>query len=299
MEGSSTPYGEARRLRYFVLMCIELLKSPSVDIDFFIDKLLIPAKGVNPKLSEYVRRTGIMRTHAVARNYLRFAGWLNILRLDKRLVIPNSYTVFFANIEGGEAFFLTAREKVGFFLKLIKLDKVFHLLASLKLRNAVKDFIRPDLSEHFVESFFEWFVDLEIVRPTSPSFGMFTLTNLGYYVREDCKKRLEPIRVSATFISRLLDVSVGYDLNLPDETIWGSFEESLRKLAQYTHSEIDPKLYSALPLILDLQATLIFDFHILVPISQLIQKLKDISQYHNSIFNWDPLAKAGYIKMQR
>lgn len=300
MEASTTPYGEARRLRYFVLMCKELLQSPSVDIDFFIEKLLAAAKRrLNPRLSKYVRNTGIMRTQAVARNYIRFAGWLNIIRLEKRLIIPNSYTVFFANVDEGEGFFLNPGEKVGFFLELIKLPEIFNLLASLRIRNAVKDFIRHDLSEHFVESFFDWFVDLDIVKPTSPSFGMFSLSNLGYYVSEICKKGLEPLRVSATFISKLLNVNVKYDLDISDDAIWGSFEESLRKLAQYTRSEIDPKLYSAFPLILDLQTRLIFDSNILVSTDQLITKLKNISSHYNTIFNWDPLAKAGYIKMQR
>lgn len=296
MKRSTTPYGEARRLRYFVLICKELLQSPSVDMDFFIDKLLVSANKIKPQLGKYVRTTGVMRTRAVARNYLRFAGWLSILRLENRLVVPNSYTVFFANLGEREDFSLTAREKVGFFLNLIKLDEVSHLLASLKVRNAVKDFIRPDLSEHFVESFFEWFVDLDIVRPTSPSFGLFTLSNLGYYVSDSCKKELESLRISGTFISHLLDVNIEYGLNIPDDAIWSSLEESLRKLAEHTRSEVDFNLYSALPLILDLQVRLIFDLNRLIPISQLIQRLKDISPHYNTIFSWDPLAKAGYIK---
>lgn len=299
MKGSGTPYGEARRLTYFVLMCKELLRSPSVDMDFFIDKLLTSANRIKPQLDKYVRTTGVMRTRAVARNYLRFAGWLNILRLENSLVIPNSHTVFFANLGECDDFSLTPRQKVGFFLNLIKLDEVFHLLASLKMRNAVKDFIRRDLSEHFVESFFEWFVDLGILRPTSPSFGTFTLSNLGYYVSQSCKKGLESLKISGTFISHLLDVNIEYGLNIPDDVIWSSLGGSLRKLARYTHSEVDSNLYSALPLILDLQVRLIFDLNRLVPISQLIQRLKDISPHYNMIFRWDPLAKAGYIKMER
>lgn len=299
MKRSTAPYGEARRLRYFVLICRELLKSPSVDIDFFIDKLLVSANKINPQLAEYVRTTGVMRTPAVTRNYLRFAGWLTILRLENRLVVPNSYTVFFANLGEREDFFLTTREKVGFFLNLIKLPKVFDLLASLKIRNAVKHFTRRGLSEHFVETFFEWFVDLDVVRPTSPSFGMFTLSNLGYYVSESCKRELESLEISGTFISHLLDVDIKYGFDIPDDTIWSSLEKSLQKLARYTRSEVDFNLYSALPLILDLQVRLVFDFNRLVSISQLIQKLKDISPHYNTIFSWNALAKAGYIKKER
>lgn len=299
LRGSGAPYGEARRLRYFVQICSELLQFPSVDMDFLIDRLIESVEKINPKLDEYVRKTGIMQSRAVTRNYLRFAGWLNFLRIEGRLIVPNSYTVFFANLNGREDFFLTKREKVAFFLHLIELEELLRLLVSLKMKNAIKDYIRDDLSEHFVESFFEWFVDLGILRPTSRRFGLFNLSNLGYHVHESCKDKLQPLRVSGMYVTNLLSTPVEYNLNIPDDDVWASFEESLQKLAKYTRSEVDFNLYSALPLVLDLQVRLIFDHHSLVPTAKLIQTLKNISASYNMIFSWDPLAKAGYVKIQK
>lgn len=296
------PYGEARRLRYFVLICSELLQSPSVDMDFFIDRLIASAEKINPKLDQYIRKTGIMQSRAVARNYLRFADWLNFLQIQSRLVVPNSYTVFLANLKGREDFFLTKREKVAFFLIFIELADIFRLLDSLKIRNAIKDYIRLlDLSEHSIESYFEWFVDLGILKPTSRKFGLFDLTNLGYHVSELSKSELGVLKrahVSGAYIKNLLNTSVEYDFNISDEDIWASFNKSLDKLKEYTCSEVDSNLYSAFPLILDLQIRLIFDYYLLVPTTELIKKLKDISARHNTIFSWDPLANAGYIKIR-
>lgn len=299
LKRSGTPYGEARRLRYFIVICKELLQSPSVDMDFFIDSLMTSVEKINPKLDEYTRKTGIMQSRAVARNHLRFADWLNLLRIERRLVIPNSYTVFLANLKGREDFFLTKREQVAFFLILIELPDIFRLAGSLKVKNAIKDYIRSlELSEHFIESFFEWFVDLNILRPTSHRFGTFFLTNLGYYVSESSKSKMQP-SVSETYITNLLRTNVEYSLSISDDDVWTSFNKSLNKLEQYTRSEVDPSLHSAFPLILDLQIRLIFDCHVLVSTTELISKLKDISEYRNIIFNWDPLANAGYIKIRR
>jgi len=301
---STAPYGEARRLRYFIIICEQSLRSPSVDMDLFLDKVLKLTKIINPKLSVYIRNTGIMQTRAVARNYLRFAAWLNFLRLENRLVVPNSYTVFFANLGERNDFFLSEKEKIGFFLNLVKLEAFIHLLSSLKIKNSVKDFVKPDLSEHFVESFFEWFIDLGIVTPTSPKFGAFVLTSLGYSIRKCFRNQhfidgSQQWKVVNKYISNLLNTKLKDDIDISDRAFWSLFQKSLEKLDKDTQSEIDPKLYSALPLILDLQIRLIYKYHILVPINQIIQKLKDISPYYDTVFNWDPLAKEGYIKIQR
>lgn len=298
LESGGSPYGEARRLRYFVVICRELLKSPVVNIDFFADRLLMVTKKINPMLLKYVRTTGILNSKAVARNYLRFADWLNFIRLDNRLVVPNSYTVFFANLSEQEDFFLTKEEKVGFFLNFRNFQELSSLLASLKIENAIKDFIRVDLSEHFVESFFEWFLDLGIVKPTSPKFGRFILTNLGYQVRESSKNQL-PQDIYRTYISNLLGFDVQPDLNLSNDAFWSCFDKSLQKHSHYIRSEINHNLYSALSSILDMQIRLVFEHHKLVHIDKIIEKLKDISSNHDAIFSWDSLAKAGYVKINK
>jgi hypothetical protein len=127
------PYGEARRLRYLVTICDEALRYDAVDIDLFIDRLVTSVQKINPKLTGYIRTTGIMQTKAVTRNYLRFADWLNLLDIENRLVSRNSYTVFFACLQGREDFYLTDEEKIGFFLKLIELNDLVRLIKLLRI----------------------------------------------------------------------------------------------------------------------------------------------------------------------
>lgn len=111
-----SPYGEARRLRYFTVICQRLLETPSVNKDYFIDKLLKSLGELNQKLSKYVRKTGVMRTRAVTRNYLSYANWLDFIQIENELVIPNSYTILLANLSTKEDFHLASKEKLGFFL---------------------------------------------------------------------------------------------------------------------------------------------------------------------------------------
>jgi hypothetical protein len=268
-----------------------------MDVDLFIDRVLTIGRRINPKLNEYIRRTGIMQSGAVARNYLRYANWLNFLRLESSLVIPNSYTVFLADLNAREDFSLSKEEKIGFFLALIEVDDVLRILRKMEMKNSVKNSVKLlGLSEHFIESFFEWFVDLGIVRPTNYKFGTFDLTNLGYHAAESARNGRK-WEASKTYSSVLLSSNVRYGLNITDDEIWQSFRDSLEKLGQHTRSEVDPNLYSAFPLVLDLQIRLILAHHLLVSTTELIQKLKDISPRYNTVFSWDPLANAGYVKV--
>lgn len=299
VERRGAPYGEARRLRYFAYICSESLKFPSVDMDFLIERLMTSVKRINLKLDEYIRNTGVMRSRAVIRNYLRFADWLDLLRIEQRLVVPNGFTVFFASLGEPEDFFLSDKEKVGFLLHLSKINEFLKLLCSLKMKNAIKEYVRPDLSEHFVESFFEWFVDLSLLTPIRSRFGRFDLSNVGYHVTESCKYRVERDKVLEVYVRELLGFPLERSLSISDDLIWALFEKSLNRLGRYTRSQVDSNLYSALSLILDLQLKLIFDQHILATTRQLTQKLKDISWQHNAVFSWDYLADAGYIKIKR
>lgn len=297
LEERGLPYGEARRLRYFVTICDEVLRYDAVDLDLLIDRLIVSAKEINPKLIEYVRTTGIMKTKAVARNYLSFADWLNFLNIENRLVIRNSYTVFFGCLQRREDFYLTDEEKVGFFLKLIELDDLLRLMKLLRVRNLIKNLVVDlGLSEHYVESFFEWLVDLGVLNPVNLKFGSFTLTNLGYHVREACRNGKTLTEISETYIRNLSGENLQQDITISDDLVWLSFRESLKKLASHVRSEVDRNLYSAFPLILDLQLRLALKYHLLISTATLSERLKHISAEHDSVFSWDYMANAGYIK---
>jgi len=293
---TGVPYGEARRLRYFTLICQELVTSGSVDIDFLIEKTLIQAKKLNPKLKLYKRNTGIMRTRAVTRNYIRFCHWLGFLQLNGRLVVPNGFTVFIANIDVWEDFRLSAREKIGFFLRIIEKEEIRGLLASLRIKNRVKDYT-PRMSEHFVESFFDWFVDLGILSPSSKTFGRFDLTHTGYLVRESLVKGATISEASRIFSSCVLRTPVKVGASIPNFKFQELLYFSLRRLAPYIRSELDPNLYSVLPVLLDLQLEVIVKLNQFLLINVLIKKLKSLSSTKNMVFSWDPLAKRGYLKV--
>jgi hypothetical protein len=276
-----------------------------MDVDLFLDKVISTARRLNPKLKEYIRSTGIMQSQPVARNYLRFAGWLNFLRIEGFLIIPNGRTVFLANLETREDFCLTNEEKIGFFLSLIEIDDFIRVLGRLEMKNFIRDFVKGlNLSEHFVQSFFEWFVDLGLLAPTSHSFGMFNLTNTGYHVVERAKQETEKdnrkmsnVEIFRIYFSFLLGFAIGIDTKVDDIIIWKTFQDSLEKLGKHIRSEVDPNLYSAFPIVLDLQVQLIIRYHTYFSLEELIKRLKDILPIHNTVFNWDPLANAGYVKL--
>lgn len=272
MEKRGSPYGEARRLRYFVFICEKLLKSPSVDFDFFIERLLASVERLNPRLDQYVRNTGIMKSRAVIRNYLRFADWLDLIRIEQRLVGPNGYTVFFANLEKREDFFLTEREKVAFFLHLSRFDSVVELLCSLRVKNAINEYVRRDLTEHFVETYFEWFVDLGLLSARARRFGSFDLTHLGYRVHGSCGNEMRNNIIIETYLTELLRSPIKSTSDVSKSLIWDVFVASLTKLGRYTRSQVDPSLYSALPSILELQTRLIVDHHVFMTLWELTQK---------------------------
>jgi len=274
------------------------LRSPSVDFEFFTERLLVSVERLNPKLDEYVRNTGIMKSKAVIRNYLRFADWLDLIRIEQRLVGPNGFTVFFANLKKREDFFLTEKEKAAFFLHLSRFEPIVELLCSLRVRNSINEYVRRNLTEHFVETYFEWFVDLGILSPRARKFGSFNLTHLGYRVHDSCTNQTMRDMIHETYLKELLQAPIESTNDMPKSAVWDSFATSLTRLGRYTRSQVDPYLFSALPSILDVQINLIFDHHVFMTLEQLTQKLKDISSEHDAVLSWDSLANAGYIKLK-
>lgn len=290
-----SPLGEARRLRYFVLISSKLLESPSIDMDLFIEKLLKASELINPELLKYIRNTGVLRSRAVARNYLRFADWLDFLRIEGRIVIPNGYTVFLANIDDKQSFFLTKKEKISFFLRLINLKDFRELICHLRINNYIKDYVSElHLSEHFVESYFEWLVDLGILRPKKTCFGSFTLTSIGYQMREALNQNEA---INGKYVQLLLSTNISTRLDISDDSLWSLMKQAINKLGRNARSEVDNYLFSAYPLVLEIQIQLVMEHNIVVTVPDLVKKLKEIANNYDSSFNWDNLANSGYIKV--
>jgi hypothetical protein len=298
-EAKRSPLGEARRLRYFMLISSKLLESPSVDMDLFIERLVKAAKIINPELKNYVRDTGVLQSNAVARNYLRFADWLDFLKLENRIVIPNSYTVFLANLDNWKSFDLTNKEKIVFFMKLIGLEDFKNLLRTLRVDdNAIKDYIALlKSSEHFVESYFEWLVDLGVLKPTRRKFGLFYLSNMGYQISEALRKNEE--EVSKKYAEIVIGKSLSNSNQVSDTQVWELLRKAVDKLGRCARSEIDSSLYSAYPLILELQINLVFEYQTMVSELDLVKKLKEMAPNYNALFSWDNMSNAGYLKFVR
>ena len=297
-EEKGKPRGEARRLRYFTLISTELLKSPSIDMDLFISKIASATEVINPELKKYIRQTGIIRSKAVARNYLSFAEWLDFLKVEGRIIVPNSYTVFLSNLSNKNDFSLNLSEKLAFFMKFIEMDDFRLLLKNLTGQNSVyvKDLIQSvNRSEHFIESYFEWLVDLAILKPTRSKFGWFYVTTLGNSVSRDA---LFTDKVFATYAENL-GVKISPKEEPSDYMIWRILQESLEKLKQHIRSEVDPTLFSAYPLVLDIQIKLIIEQGIILSKDEIIKRLKATTPNHNAVFTWDNLANAGYLMISR
>ena len=297
MREGGAPLGEARRLRYFVVLSKTLMRFPSIDMDLFIERLIKSVSEINPDLNNYTRHTGILQSNAVARNYIRFADWLGFIKIENKIVTPSSYTILLANLGEYKDFNLTQKEKIAFFLRLIDLPDVKKLLGILRIRNSIKSSIDAlGLSEHFIESYYEWFVDLGLLRPTKAKFGMFELTNLGYQIHEAVTGSKD---VTTRYVEQIIEKPVHCLEDLSDSQIWDTLEKSLHSIGKQVHSDIDPRLYAAFPLILDVQVRIIIDYQMVISIADLIKKLKDISPKYNASFSWDNVTDLGYLKLMR
>lgn len=291
------PYGEARRLRYFIEICKSLVKTGPISTDLLIETVLEDVSDLNLSLEKHIRRTGRMKTASVVRSYLHYCEWFDLLHHDGHLVVPTSRTVFLARLDKYCGFSLTSREKIAMFLTIIEKDEVVAILSELRNRNRIRDFTQG-LSDHLVESVFEWFVDLNLLYPSAGTFGFFDTSSVGSDVIEALHRK-NPAREKAIlrYCSRILKRDVKSNVKIPKNMILRVFNKSRKHMARSTQSQWDRKLYSAMPILLDFQIRLLFAFGYFLSIPQIIQIVKDISITYGMDFKWDPLANSGYLKL--
>lgn len=291
------PFGEARRLRYLSFICDSLYKRNETDEFFFIDLCLNNIKKLNVSLKNYIRTTGIMQTHAVMRNYISYCKWLNLLNKESNILYPNSYTIYFGLISNNNNFSLTSKEKLSYYAFLTKKIIFKYFLENLKIRSTPIDYINGDIDEHRSETFLEWCVDLGILHSNSRKFGKYTLysqfVNLPKKVRNSSNEELLKEYFSKTLNRRIIISS-----DVPDDVLWREAMISLNKTYSYTRSEIDENLYSALPMIFDLQIELVIKMNRLIPFRILIKKIEKLALLHDSLFKWDYLADGGFIQLE-
>jgi len=291
------PYGEARRVRYFSFIAESIYTKNAMDQDFLIDLCLKKVTNLNNYLKQHNRTTGIMQTRAVMRNYISYCKWLNLIKQESNIIIPNGNTVYFGSIARNETFSLSNQEKMSFFSFFLKNAVFFEFLKELKLRSTPKDYISGDINEHRAETFLEWCVDLGILHSSSRKFGRFTL--YSKYVNLPHKiVNLSIDEVLQYYFSNVLNKKILISEDITDDILWREAMISLHKTANLTRSELDNRLFSALPMIFDLQLQLVFKLNRLVPLKLLNNRLESIASSHQSIFKWNYLTDGGYIQLE-
>jgi len=291
------PLGEARRLRYLSFICESLYKGQEVDQDFFIDLCLNNVQTMNNTLKNYRRTTGIMQTHAVMRNYISYCKWLNLLKKESNFIFPNSYTIYFASIANNKKFPLINKEKLSYFLLLTKKEIFKEFLMGLKIRSTPIDYIFGDINEHRAETFLEWCVDLGILHSNSKKFGKYSI--FSNFINFPQKTKVSSlVELLQEYFSKTLNKKILISKDVPDEILWREAMISLNKTANYTRSEIDDNLFSALPMIFNLQIELVLKMNRLIPLDILNNRIEKLARSHNSIYKWNYLTDGGFIQLE-
>lgn len=292
-----TPFGEARRLGYFLLICRLLLLTGPTDRDAFSESIVKRAEKMKPLLRQYKRTTGILRSIPVCRNYVEFAAWMDFIKIDGRMIVPNGYTIFLAKLSAQDSFNLSNREKIAVFLHLLSKSREFsRVLGILESVIVPSDLFKHDLNEHLAETILEWLVDLEIIGPRTKQRGFFLVNEIGKSLKRPLL-RSNLNMVCAEYSSRILRQRVVPTVKVPRKMLWESVQYSIRKLSPQTRSEIDPSLHSALPLLLETQLRLAEAHGKFLSLSDIIDQTSIVSTYYGAMFRWNAMSQSGYIKV--
>jgi hypothetical protein len=292
-----TPLGEARRLRYFSIICYYLKDKKEVDDVFFTEFLLKKLGSFNIKLEKFKRTTGPMRTPAVIRNYISYSKWINLLKKEGHILVPNGYTIYFASIFNSNSFELTTKEKLSYFIFFLKIPSFKKFLCNLKNKSTAKDYFYLDYDEHMAETYLEWCVDLDIMTTYSKKFGKFYLNSKFLNFSYLCQDIFPEEVIIQKYASLILNQEIQISSNISNEVLWNNGMISLNKTMAYTKSELDEKLHSALPMIFDLQIEIIIKYNRIIPLKELINRMEVFSRNNNTEFKWDFLLDGGFIKL--
>ena len=293
-----SPYGEARRIAYFRLICQQAEKYLPCEIYFLIDQILRESEQMREALQRYKRITGRMRTRNVCKNYLTFMSWLDLLKVEGDLVSKNANTVFFATLESGKGFELSTDEKLAYFIhlwsRISELQKVVNFLTRSSPTPSGK-LNSLGISEHYGESYLEWLVDLALTNPTKREWGAFILTEAGAAVKEQGKDFESSCR---TYASAVLGKSIRSDGEANDQLIWHETTKLVRELSVHIRSPVDPSLYAVLPVLLHLQIRLLKKSDTFLTRRKVISLAERAAAPHEAIFTWDSAYKTGFLRLR-
>lgn len=289
-------YGEARRIRYFSMICHCLIQRNPIESAVFRENVRDYVIELNKSLNQHQRSTGILQTLPVAKNYLSYSNWLNMYIKDSNFIRPNGNTIYFANICDTTRFNLTEAEKISYFIHMSKKEQFKELFSLLKPSCSPKDFIPMIGDEHIVETILEWLTDLNILRSFSKKFGKYSL-NYKFSNLVQLIKTIGNDDFINLYCSCLLGKNILVNRSLNDQLLWKQLITSLYKTKEYTRSEIDRNLYSALPCILDFQVQLILKYQTYMSLEAIIDKIQEIALNFNSFFTWNYMKQGGQLKI--
>jgi hypothetical protein len=294
-----TPYGEARRLRYISEICNLLTDTGNIDATLLTERIKSKADDLEQLRTAHIRISGKIGTRNVAHNYIEFSRWLEVINRSGHLASPNGYTLLFSEIYGGPAFRLTNEEKIAFFQTISRKGQVIDVLASLKRENYVKDTVKKfrQYGEHFIETFFEWFVDLGILKTSTSSSREFYLTATGESLVNEMEADRSDVKMTSNFCSSVLRRTISNDAESGRFVIDSTFKLSFKTLQNKTRSELGNNLYTALPILLYMQSYLIVKHNLYLRVKDIAallseSKLSSIGHIH---LNWEDASRKGHI----
>jgi hypothetical protein len=239
-----------------------------------------------------------MGTKNVCYNYLRYASWLDFIRIEGTVVSRNAYTVLLSTLESSGQFYLSDKEKFAYFIHLwAKAPELGWVLRGLSSSNPLPSgkLQSKEITEHSAETFLEWFVDLDLVNGTKRKFGAFVLTPMGEHVKSESDTVEQACCAYAGYI---LGKHVKLDENISRRYLWRQTLTLARQLSPHIRSPVDPKLVSALPILLHLQIQILNEKAILIPLERLIRLVEDATDRSVAIFTWDHAYSSGFLKFR-
>jgi hypothetical protein len=287
------------------MLCDIVSKERVYEINDLTEEFLKKAQKWRNELNSYKRCTGHFKEPSVARNHILVAHGLGLVKISGNYVESTSFSALFASLPMNEEnpFSLTLYEKLSFFDLLFKekfdtLAKILQSIYKLSGNRFDYHFLRKhSLDDHTVKSHVEWLIDLDIIIPHKPKEGDFELANINQFKNEISSAKSYTENLLKVYAQFLLNKSV-LKSEADDKIIAESFEASFEKTKVYCQSEIDKKVFSALPIIYYCRLHLIVKYGIFINLFDLIKYMEKILPQKNIVFRWDPSYEGGFIKYE-
>jgi hypothetical protein len=294
-----SPYGEARRLGYFRVLMEEAIRRGPIDMDTFLLRVVERTRQMHSDLQRYIRSTGKMETIPVARNYSRFADFLELIKIESGQISATGPAIFFAHLDSSSNRFLLSKdERLAYFFYLWeKSPGLKEITSSFNPAGttSVKTLRSKLPDEHLTETYSEWLVDLGLAKPTGKTRGTFYLLDEGHKIGRTKDQAL----AASIFASSVLSEKVEAGLSLPSDLIWGQVVMGSDALSPEIRRGFDKSIIPAMPVLLQMQLEIVKRYHKFFTVERLLDFCRKSAKEHGATFKWDPIYRSGYIRFKR